>query len=58
MSGSTNGMSSGPWVDVGEVGRLKSELSTHPSKWRNGTSWRGHDASVSIGWGNFRITDR
>ena len=57
MSGSTNGVSPGPSVDVGEAGRLKSELSIHPSKWSNITSWRSN-TSVSVGRSNCRITDR
>jgi len=39
MSGLTNGVSPGPSVNVGELGRLKSELSIHPSEWRKKTSW-------------------
>jgi len=38
MSGLTNGVSPGPSFNVGEVGRLKSESSTHPSEWRKRTS--------------------
>ena len=58
MSGLTNGVSPGPSVSVGEVGKLKSELSTHPSEWRKRTSWEKYGDSVYAGWYGFGTADR
>ena len=48
MSGLMNGVSPDPSIAVGEVGRLKSELSIHPSEWRKRTSWRRCQFSVTV----------